>query len=96
MFARLIGPSLSFAGLGSLTRFGNSSCCAFCFDCVCGMPPKKRKFGFDGPVDLEPRPSELEDIAKLQFTGKAVRAGSRLLCGSAFLGVFWNVLRACI
>ena len=42
------------------------------------MPPKKRKFDLVGPVDLEPRPSELEDVAKLQFTGKAVLAGGRL------------------
>ena len=47
------------------------------------MPPKKRKFDLVGPVDLEPRPSELEDVAKLQFTGKAVLAGGRLLSGSA-------------
>lgn len=38
------------------------------------MADKKRR-RTDSVVDVEPRASELEDIAKLRFSGKAVREG---------------------
>ena len=60
------------------------------------MPPTKRKLELDGSVDLVPLPSELDDVAKLQFTGKAVRAGSSLFSGSAVFCMSLDDLYACI
>ena len=45
------------------------------------MAEKKRR-RTDTVVDVEPRASELEDIAKLRFSGKAVREGHDFSSGA--------------